>query len=261
MVYVYGDLSGTADSKVLAAGCYLGRKHQWDAAVAEWTKVLRDAQVKEFHATDFFSGFGEFAGDEWNPKGEKHREYAARFTAVASDAGLIGFAFAMDCAAFSSVLAPELKKEKRKYRSTHPRTYSTFSSVARVAQFLEKANHPATERVQIVFEHEQGAGRFSDFFEESRKRRERWTYWFDGFTTADKSLVPLQIADLLAHEAWRRVKAIMADPAAKLRKSFERMLIHGDIEVGLLDEASCNKNAEMVRDVLVHFPNGLAPPG
>src|SRR3712207_2930841 len=97
MPYVYGDLSGSDDSNVLVAACYLGKDEEWQAATEAWKRVLDDAGIRgAFHATDFFSGRKLFAGKEWDPKGGKHQEYAARFTAVAVDAGLIGFAFAVD---------------------------------------------------------------------------------------------------------------------------------------------------------------------
>jgi len=241
----------------MVAGCYLGREPEWQAATDAWASVLRDAGVKLFHATDFFNCYGEFKG--WTLNDERHVAFAKRFSAIADDAGLIGFAFGLDSHAFLSILAPVLAQEKRKHTAAHPRTFAVMKAITRVALFLEKAKHPIDERVQIIFEAEQGGGRFDNFFRESQKQKEPWTRWFSSFTTDDKSLIPLQIADLLAHENWRRVKAFLEDPSTEARKTFVRMVSGGGVELELLDRNRAVENAAYATRVLQLSPLGLAP--
>lgn len=263
----YGDVSGDS-APVLTAGCYLGKEGEWMDAIASWCRALDDAEVKEFHATDFFSAQNEFDDDKWRHfvpgkgmvvGGELHNTFAARFTSIPVDNGLIGFAFSLDVPAFNEILAPELAKVHRVQSEAHPRTHVIMSSLAAIGAFLEKATYREKERIQAIFEHEAGAGRFMDFFDESKKRNERWTWWFKSFTTAPKSFVPLQMGDLLAHEAWRRTKEVWSPKPRAIRKSFERMLSDGSIQLNAHDRNHCIKNAVAVRNLLARYPNGLAP--
>lgn len=266
---VYGDLSGD-ETGILTAGCYLGKEDQWLKAIAAWSAALDDAGVKEFHATDFYSAQKEFDDDRWRRKvrgkgmvvgGDLHNTFAERFVSIPVDGGLIGFAYSLDVVPFTELLAPELAKVKRKHRQGHPRTQAIMSCIASVGTWLnEKAGYHVNGGIQVVFEHEHGAGKFVDFFNESRARKERWTYAFQSFTTAPKAFVPLQMADLLAHETWRRTKHVRSNPDSPLRKSFERMLGDGRISLLQHDRDHCIKNATMIRDVLARYPDGLIPP-
>lgn len=234
-----------------------GRHGTSARTIVAWEAVLRDAGVSAFHATDFYACRGEFKN--WTLNDDRHVVFAERFTAVAEEAGLIGFALGLDGAAYAELVAPEAVREDRRHRMTHPRTFAVMSSLAAVGDFLVKTPDRTRGGIRAVFEQEQGAGRFRDFFEESNTRRERWTYWFESFATGPKSLIPLQIADLLAHEAWRRVKEVQAENPRPIRKSLDRMLVGGRIDVRWHGREHCVDSAKRIREVLVLYPNGLAP--
>jgi hypothetical protein len=265
---VYGDVSGN-ETSILTAGCYLGKEDQWMRAIATWSAALDGAGVKEFHATDFFNAQGEFDNDKWRRDvpgrgvvvgGELHNTFAERFVSIPVDSGLIGFAYSLDVPPFNEVLAPELAKAERKHRQGHPRTQAIMSCLASIEDFfIQKTGYRESGRIQVIFEEEHGAGKFVDFFNESRERKERWTFFFQSFTTAPKSLVAVQMADLLAHETWRRTNHLRTDPNARLRKSFERMLGDGTISLRHHDREHCVKNATIIRDLLTRYPNGLVP--
>jgi len=269
MHMVCGDVSGD-EKAILTAGCYLGTEDQWMKAIAAWSKALDDAGVKEFHATDFYNARNEFDHDKWRHErpgrgmvvgGDLHNEFAERFTSIPVTAGLIGFAYSLDVPAFNEILAPELAKAHRKHRQGHPRTQAIMSSLASIQDFFEqKTRYREDGRIQVIFELEHGAGKFVDFFDESRERKERWTFFFKSFTTASKSFFPLQMADLLAHETWRRTKQVLADPTTPLRKSFERMLGDGTISLRHHDRTHCESNAKSIRDLVSRYPDGLIPP-
>jgi hypothetical protein len=265
---VYGDLSGD-DNQVLTAACFLGHESEWMSAIAAWYHALEDAGVKEFHATDFFNTRKEFDHDRWRywdptrgkmiPGGVEHTAFAERFTGIGVNHNLIGFAFSLDAAAFRETLAPELAKEKRTHTSGDPKTFAIMNCLAVVGRFLFKAREEK-DKIQAIFEHEHGAGRFIDFFHESKSRSEQFTYFFKSFTTAPKSFVPLQMADLLAHETWRRTKEVWSANPRPLRKSFERMIADGQIQLDAMDRADCIRNAMAVRDLVARYPDGLIPP-
>lgn len=266
---VYGDLSGD-ERHFLTAGCYLGKEEQWMNAIAAWSAALDDAGVREFHATDFFNARGEFDDDRWRREvpgrgmvvgGDMHISFAERFVAIPVRSGLIGFASSLDVPAFAEVLAPEMAKALRQHREGNPRTHAIMSCLASITDFfVGHTRNREKGQIQVVFEQEHGAGKFADFFNESRDRGERWTHFFRSFATASKAHLPLQMADLLAHETWRRTRHVANDPATPLRKSFERMLGDGQISLKMLDRAYCAKNATIVRDLLARYPDGLVPP-
>jgi hypothetical protein len=263
----YGDVSGD-ESGTLTAACYLGQESQWMDAIAAWCGALDDAGVKEFHATDFYNARGAFDDDKWRrfdptrgkmiPGGGLHDQFAVRFTAIPGANGLIGFAHSLDGPAFTTILAPIMAQEQRAHTSAHPRTFTIFKTLAAVARFLMKAKYRDADRIQAVFEDEKGAGKFLDFFAESKKREERWTHWFKSFSVAPKSFEPVQMGDLLAHETWRRTKQVWySETPERLRKSFEAMLGDGRIQLDAMDRENCVKEAERASGLLARFPNGL----
>jgi hypothetical protein len=266
---VNGDVSGDEET-TLTAACYLGLEDQWMNAIAAWCSALEDAEVEEFHATDFFSARRAFDDDRWRrfsnergtmiPGGALHDAFAERFTSIPGANGLLGFAHSLDGQSFSSILAPELAKEVRTHSAANARTYAIMKCLAGVARFLGATTYREPGNIQAIFEHEQGAGKFLAFFEESRTRKERWTYWFKSFTTAGKSFIPVQMGDLLAHEAWRRTKqAWYSATPERLRRSFETMLGDGRIQLDVLGREECLRSASQVRDLLARFPDGLVP--
>ncbi len=135
-----------------------------------------------------------------------------------------------------------------------------MSSLTGVNEFLANSAYREQGAIPAFFEDEQGAGRFVDFFEESRARQERWSYWFKSFATLPKASVSTQIADLLAHEVWRRVKEELAENPRPLRESFKRMIAGGRVEVRWLDRPGCERNARYARDLLRRYPDGQIPP-
>lgn len=265
---MYGDLS--EGEGILTSGAYLGQQDQWMNAIAKWCAALDDAGVKTFHATAFFSARGEFDDDRWRynhpekgmiPGGELHNTFAERFTSIPMSCGLLGFSYSIYLEPFTEILAPLLAKAERKHRQGHPRTQAIMSSLASAGKWLtETAGYRERGSIQVIYEHENGAGKFVDFFNESLARQERWTYCFKSFTTEGKWLVPLQMADLLAHESWRRTKQVRDNPSAKLRKSFERMIGDGKISLQLHDREVSQKDAAAVTGLLAKYPNGLFPP-
>jgi hypothetical protein len=265
---VCGDLSG--DGTLITAGCYLGREDQWASAEVAWNVTLRDAGVQTFHATDFFNARREFDHDKWRREvpgrgmvvgGELHECFAERFVSIPIDSGLIGFAYSLDVPAFVEILAPELARAVRKHRQGHPRTQAIMSCLASIEDFfIQRTTYREKGRIDVIFENEHGDGKFVDFFDESLARRERWTYFFRSFVTRAKSFIPLQMADLLAHETWRRTKHVHSNPDAPLRKSFERMVGNGQISLRKHDRDHCVSNAVTIRDLLNRYPDGLIPP-
>jgi hypothetical protein len=264
---VYGDISG--GSPVLTAGSYLGKEEQWMNAIAAWIRALNDAGVDHFRATEFYNARGAFDNDRWRklrddgqmvPGGPLHDEFAARFTSIPPSAGLIGFAYSIDVPSFMDLVLPELQKERRKYKVVDERVYVVMANVARVGRFLTDAKYTDNGRIQIMFEEESGGGKYIDFFVESRKRKERWTYFFQSFDLKPKSFPPIQMGDLAAHEGWRRTKQVWNGKPDKLRKSFQAMIGTGRFELQAHSARDAVINGQRMRELWDKYPDGLIPP-
>jgi hypothetical protein len=87
---------------VFAVGGYLGHLDQWDRFEDQWGRVLRQAGVQAFHATDFYNRRGEFKG--WDVK--KTNKFAKLFTAVAEAQTEVAVGRAVDETAYMEILAP-----------------------------------------------------------------------------------------------------------------------------------------------------------
>ena len=79
MMRFFGDVSGKDVHPIRVAAGYLGGPKHWRAFDREWQAALDEAEVKQFHATDFFTFNGEF--ENWAL--EKQVKFAKRFTAIA----------------------------------------------------------------------------------------------------------------------------------------------------------------------------------
>jgi hypothetical protein len=263
---LYGDISGKA---VLTSGCYLCREAEWMDAIAAWITALKEAGVESFHATDFFSARGLFDDDRWRkraddgrmiPGGPLHDAFAARFSNIPRIAGLVGFAFSLDVPSFRDLVVPEMLKEERVHQLTNERTYVIMNNIARASAFLEREGYRENGRIQIMFEDEAGAEKYIKFFRESRERGERWTYFYQSFNLGPKAFPPLEMADLAAHEGWRRTKEMWSHTPRALRKSFEAMIGTGQFELQAHGMREAAINAVQIRDLATMFPDGLIPP-
>ena len=153
-----------------------------------------------------------------------------------------------------------MRKEQRAQQLTDARTYVIMNNLARASAFLERSGYRENGQIQIMFEEEAGAEKYVNFFRESRGRQEQWTYFFRSFSLGPKAFPPIEMADLAAHEGWRRTKEIWSSTPRALRKSFVAMLGTGQFELHAHGLREAAMNAERIRDLTVMFPDGLIPP-
>ncbi len=259
MIYVYGDISGKPDDPMMAAACYLGREPTLQVANARWQAILAEfGPGAEFHATDFFAGWGLGKG----LTNTQRIDIGQRFAAIPADEGLVGFSFVVDNLSFGQRLAPVIAEEKRRYSSEDLRVFCSMRCLGLVAQFLHEAydsNPPAEmkQSIQIILEEEHGFGRYQNFFGESQARTEQWTWWFSGITPGKKKVLPLQMADLLAHQSAYRVADLTKNPKAPHRPVFGRLVQGDHVRLDWLNEANAAESAEFYRLILRSHADGL----
>jgi hypothetical protein len=80
-----------------------------------------------------------------------------------------------------------------------------------------------------------------------------WTEAFASVGTGDKSFVPLQSADLLAHESWRHLKETISPTGRPMRKSLKRLLQRAGVKISVLagdayDDAFLDQVKQYIRD-------------
>lgn len=111
----YIDTSGKKTDRVMAAGGYLNSEERWKAFGKAWNAILRDVGVKEFHATDFFNGRGEFSG--LKPNSDEQIQLCKRFARACDKHAGPGVVFAFDVRAFET----ECSAIARKMQTPHGR--------------------------------------------------------------------------------------------------------------------------------------------
>jgi hypothetical protein len=250
----YGDLSGNDRQGLLVAAGYVGTDAKWDSFGVEWLRALREAKVKEFHATDFFSCHGEFEG--WELGSKKHVRFAKRFTAIAESYGGVGVVCGLPVAAFREHLAPVFGT----MRTPHNRFTPKMLVTARLLSTVYRNLCGRGVQVAAIFEQEDGMGEVIDYFNFLKKHKEPWTDMFVSFATADKALHPLQGADLLAHEGWRHCNAVANKTGREVRKSFKRLLANNRLDVELIDPDFLREAIPHISAWVAEHPEGLVYP-
>jgi hypothetical protein len=205
------------------AGGYLGTEVQWGTFEREWRTALHSAGVKVFHATDFFSCREEFA--QWEIGSPRHTKYAKRFAAIAEKHTATAIGRGVVPSAFAEIIDPLF----RKYPPVKSGRFTSQTWCASTLLFAaSRIALPRGERIAAIFEQESGIGLVVDYFNFLKRRHVSWTERFVSVGTGDKGeFVPLQGADLLAHESWRRAKEVLSPTGRAERKTFKR-LVAGD---------------------------------
>ena len=120
----------------MVAAAYYGIEQRWVAAENEWSDALAEAEVDEFHATDFYACRGAFKG--WTLNSERHVEAAKRFTRIAATHRLVGFAYGLDVSAFTAIVKPALTGAPKRFRNLSPRLFCMVGCLANITQTLNK---------------------------------------------------------------------------------------------------------------------------
>ncbi|HEY9227149.1 MAG TPA: hypothetical protein VIP11_10910 [Gemmatimonadaceae bacterium] len=253
-IVVHADISGDRTDRFMSAACYVARASELGTAVEQWNALLLEAGVTHFHATDFFAFQKQFKG--WHQTRDRHADFERRFAAIAANAGLLGCATVVDNVAFGQDLMHLLDAEDRTHPSNDPRIMSLMRCLVQAANMLDRVRAPAQQMgsVLVFVEEEHGFGRYVTSFDESKKRGEKWTRWFRRIAPASKLIAPVQMADLLAYECWRRVADLEANRNAPMRPAF-KLLTTGAYDIQVINEHETSVNATLFRRILRDHPS------
>lgn len=259
MIYIYGDMSGTPQTRVYVAACYLAPEVRWARATARWGDALGRAKVDYFHATDFFNCWGEFEG--WQRGSRRHRDFEREFTSIAADVKLGGMVSGVETAGFDAEYRAALQGLKPSARIRSVRLLSIQFCLTHIADMFRQHPLPPYERISAMFENEKGIGEVVDYFTAQKKIRAPWTDRIISIIPGDKKdFYPLQMADLLAHEAHHHLTTFLSNRDARPTRSMERLMAGQCVTVRVATAAIMREALPEVRQFVQEYPGGIAWP-
>ena len=218
---------------------YIAHDGMWDEFNREWQATLNAAHVPEFHATDFYSGQGHFKG--WKVNSGKHKKFRRRFTAIAEGLVSLGVAQGVELEAFSKLVA----SSQIILRGTpHGKLTYRMWCARECLKWVSKHPHgrPLDEPIAVILESGKGMGEAAEYLNWLKRQRVPWMDCFVSFTTAGKSLLPLQAADLIANETKRELVEFQKLGARKpIRTSMKRLLKGGLIKMMIATELNMQR--------------------
>ena len=246
----YVDVSGATEHTYITAGGYLAGPLAWARFGKAWRAILRDAgNVSVFHATDFYNAHGGFEG--WDLKGEGHRAFAKRFTRAATAHTACGIAFGMNRLAYAEIVAPVLQSVGTPHARMTETTFCIMQCLAHAARVVLKPN--SGFRADVILEDGPGMGSALEMLKHMKQVGEGWTGAYTSFTTMPKAQFPLQAADLLVHEAWRRITEVAEPTGREIRKSMLALLRGEKLDVTYAGDQDLRRSLPaLIRFLEVH---------
>lgn len=229
---IYVDVAGASEHAVIVAGAYLAGQDAWARFGVAWRGVLRDAGALRFHATDFYNCKGEFAALVRN--GPEYNLLAKRFTGAAREHTAAGFACGLHQRAYNEILAPELERVGTPHARVTIEGYAILNCLMHGAQL---SLPPLSGRTAaVILEEGPGMGATIELLNHMKRVGEGWTAPYLSFTTMAKSQYPLQAADLLAYEGWKKVTDLVAGSERETRKSLSALLANLNVNIAYAGE-------------------------
>jgi hypothetical protein len=215
---IYCDDSGThPKSRVAVVAGYLGQITQWRRFEKDWKGLLAEFGVTQMHRAKLEAFQGEFEG--WNES--RRRLFLRRCHLLMREYTKMPIGIAVIKEQFNSILPREI-------RDKFGGVYGWCAQECIVAARIWCENHSHDEPIQWVFESGTiGHGQVGAMFQELHLHSE---WLIKGWAFQDKSVVPLQAADVLAYEVFKQVENQIVDGGNKypVRVSFQQIIHEKD---------------------------------
>jgi hypothetical protein len=239
LIHLYADVSGKDDLPVRACAAFVANEGRWRLFEAAWKQALIEARVSQFHSTDFYACEGEFKG--WKRGSPKHRRFSKRFCSIAEKHVYAGFAHGIEVDAFKRLLEPRLKGLKSTPNQRFTSLMLCCSYVLQDAsQTLNSVRRDYPLNIAALFENEDGLGQAIGYYQNLKKIGIPWTQAYVSVGVGDKSFLPLQGADLLAHLSFRHLRRLLQHrgPGAlpELAPPLKRLCQNQKMKIQLLKE-------------------------
>jgi hypothetical protein len=190
----YFDDSGTHDdSKVAVVGGYVSTEEQWSLFDVEWQKALDEFGIEHFHTTDFANKAPPY--DEW--KDDLRYRRFAQLGGIVNTHAIASVACAIPVESFNRCMSP-----KAKDYVGGPYGLAAFCVFGETSTMFD--DWPSSKVAYILEAGTAGFHQVSKIFSETMRRpADREMLKLHSITVADKDVLPLQAADMVAYEIYK----------------------------------------------------------
>ncbi len=194
MLTFYADDAGKKDDHdyIVVAG-YIGLVAQWERFCTDWRLALARSGLPEFHASDFFTGSGIFAGWENKKRAGERKQLLTTLAQIVNDYALQSFSCIIDISGWLKANEDYLLDEA----GFSPYPLGGRTVVQRVREWCPQFGHDPT-RVEYIFD--QGSDDWGKL-----KTVLKVDFGVDALERDRRKVRPLQAADWIAYEEFREV--------------------------------------------------------
>ncbi len=224
MVTAYLDDSGNRNLAVVAG--YVGSVAQWERYVPEWSKALRAQQVNVVHRASIESFWGEFTEERgWNP--ERRTAFVKRLHQIIKHRTYTGFGVAVNKADFEAAVPEAMRR-----LIGGPYGWCAHECIAALRIWSDTCRQHSP--IEWIFEAgTPGSGQIGmmmqALYEDEQQRRD---FLIGGWSFRDKSLTPLQSADVIAYEVFKLAQNEILDGRQRpVRKSAHDLFRVSDMKL------------------------------
>lgn len=206
------DESGNESDPVLFVAGGISTKESWRDLSVEWADALGEFGIKELHMTDLSNFRGEFS-EEFGWDEPKRRKALDRFLKIATRYPIVMLGIGVDCSEFQGVTAEFPDDNRTAYQFCSEMVAFMANMIAVDDDYLSPISCVYADGRQLNTE---TLNKMEDicreFFHDSR-------YMINGTTKTTKNgLLPFQVADLIAYEAYRRHREMVVSGWDKRRR-------------------------------------------
>jgi hypothetical protein len=202
IVTVYIDESGTHDgSPVMVLAGQVAKLGQWVDFDARWRRLLKREGVEYFHAKEFRSRSGPFAG--WSP--ERSERFLRRAEKIISKFTFCGFTTVLDPRDYQQVYRAAKKPKRFKNDSKYGLCFRLV--LLELPRLIQRSLNRDDLEINFVLElGDPGSGDAVVIFEDAKRDApEELSRLLGVLSYGEKRIFPgLQAADLIAFGAFRR---------------------------------------------------------
>lgn len=208
----YGDESGTNEgTRVATVAGYLGQVSEWRRFEREWSKVLKKYQVRLMHRSDLETWHGEFTAEcGWDPA--RRTAFLTELQPIIKSCTKVAVGSAIIKEDFQEVMPEWLR---RFFGGVYG--WCAHECIVAVRVWCERPNRGRAHPINWAFEQgAEGQGQVAAMLTElSQIPGLKAAFRIGEFSFPDKTVVPLQAADLLAYEIIKQVENQILDRGEK----------------------------------------------
>lgn len=242
----------TTKASIVMAG-YVATEERWRRFGREWTEVLGRLGVSRFLMPAFDARADEFGG--WKP-----RRRIASFRALADvidRRAELGIAVAVCRSDYERIIAPRLPHGSA-YRDPH--LWVLHRCLAALMRARARGRLPETGPVTCILDHGRvSPGRSARYYFTLRSRWKAEDALGALALESPERFVPLQAADILAHEACRHLEnRLRRGRWSPERQTLTRLVKAGRVEAAYFDESALEVIAAAADSTFAAGPPSLA---